>query len=265
MSGVNERQIGGRLPSHLGGRVALVTGAGHGMGRAHCLELARRGARVAVNGLEPRAAQETAGAVREQGGEAIALPADVSDRRAVEQAVRKLGETWNAIDIVVNNAGNVHSSTGLAETSDHEWRRTFGVHVDGAMYVTRACLPWLERSPAPRIILISSLWGQAGVGHSHAYCSAKGALIAFAKSLAKELGPKGICVNSVAPGGVHTRMVWDTMSAQEIEDEYRSIPLGRYADPEEISYLVAFLASDEAAFVTGQTLPINGGELIGGF
>lgn len=248
-------------------RVALVTGAGYGMGRAHCLELAAQGAVVGVNDLEADAAEGTAEQVRAAGGKALALPADVANRDDVEEIVRLFAEFAGGIDVLVSNAGTVHSSQTLADTDDDFWWRTFHVHVGGALNTARACLPWLERSASGRIILISSMWGQAGFDHSHAYCAAKGALIALSKSLAKELGPKGICVNNVAPGGVHTRMTAPPyVTEDEVREECeREIPLGRYAHPSEISHLVAFLASEQSGFITGQTLAINGGQSIGGF
>lgn len=249
------------------GQVALVTGAGHGMGRAHCVELAAHGAVVGVNDIDSDAVHATVERVQAAGGKAIALPGDVSDRQQTEGFVDRLATEAGGIDVLVSNAGTVHSSQRLADTDDEDWWRTFHVHVGGALNTSRACLPWLRRSDAARIIIISSMWGQAGFHHSHAYCAAKGALIALSKSMAKDLGPDGICVNNVAPGGVHTRMTRPPfVSEEEVAEECeREIPLGRYSEPEEISHLIAFLASRDSGFITGQTLGINGGQAIGGF
>lgn len=244
--------------------MALVTGGGHGMGRAHCLELARRGARVGVNDVNPATASEVAEEVIEHGGQAVSLPGDVADQGCVEDLVGQLTSLWDGLDIVVSNAGTIHSGTSLGDTDPAEWRRSFAVHADGAFHVCKASLPWLKKSAHGRIIIVSSMWGQAGPGHSHGYCSAKGALMAFAKNLAKELGPDLICVNAIAPGGVHTGMTAD-MTSEELQADYAIVPVGRYAGASEIAYLVAFLASDQAAFITGQTIPINGGHLIAGF
>lgn len=248
----------------LGGRVAIVTGAGHGMGRAEALELSRRGARVAILDIDEEAAQATAEEIRSVGSEASVFQGDVAAPDVTRQLVAEAVASWGRLDIVVSNAGVVHSGTGIVETTDEDWHRTFAVHVDGSFYLVRAAAPHLEASPAGRIILISSIWGQAGPGHSHAYCAAKGALLALAKNLARELAPFRICVNSIAPGGVMTRMA-KAQSTEEYELDVASIPLGRYADPSEIAVLVSFLASDAGAFITGQTVPINGGQLIGGF
>jgi NAD(P)-dependent dehydrogenase (short-subunit alcohol dehydrogenase family) len=253
------------VPSQdLNGRVAIVTGAGRGMGRAEAIDFARRGAKVAILDIDGPAARSTGEQIGISGGEAIVVEGDVAEPGVAPAAVAKVADTWGRLDIVVSNAGLIHSGVRISDTTDEEWRRTFAVHIDGAFHLVRAALPYLKASPAGRIILISSMWGQAGPGHSHAYCAAKGALIAFAKNLAKELGPDGICVNAVAPGGVLTRMA-EAQTTAEYEQDLASIPVGRYAAPEEIAPLVSFLASDAAAFMTGQTIPINGGQLIGGF
>jgi NAD(P)-dependent dehydrogenase (short-subunit alcohol dehydrogenase family) len=247
----------------LDGRVVLVTGAGHGMGRVHCCELARRGARVGVLDLDGDAARETAETVRAAGGEAHLLIADVTDRLAVEGRVEELTGATGALDAVVSNAGTIHATTGLADTDDADWARTIAVNVNGALNVCRAALPSLRRSDAPRIVLVSSMWAQRGPGFGHAYCAAKGALLAFGRNLAVELGPDGICVNSIAPGSVPTRMAAD-YGPEEIAEDSRSIPLGRWATAEEMSNVVAFLVSPESAYLTGQTIAVNGGQVITG-
>jgi len=245
-------------------RVAIVTGAGHGMGKSHAAELARNGARVAVLEIEGDAGAATADEINAKGGEAVAHAVDVADRVAVEQTVKAVADKWSRIDIVVSNAGTIHSATGLLETDDEDWHRTFAVHVDGCLYVTRAVMPWLVRSPAGRVIIVGSMWGQRGDGHSYAYAAAKGALMAFGRNLAAEFGPRGVCVNTISPGSVPTRMAADYTDADIAEDS-KSIPLGRWAEAQEISDLVAFLASDQSSYLTGQTIAINGGQVICGY
>ena len=247
-------------PLPLDGRVALVTGGGRGMGRAHCLELARRGARVAVVELDGDAARAVADEVEAAGGEALALAVDVTDRAAVEAAVARTAERWGRLDVVVSNAGLVNDETTLEQTDDDAWHRMLAVNLDGLLHVSRAALPWLRRSPAGRIVVISSSFALTPAGHSHAYMVAKGALLTFAKSLALELAPEGILVNAVAPGSIRTRMIPDP----ERELQLYPIPVGRLAEPEEVSTLVAFLAGDESSFVTGQVLSPNGGAAVVG-
>jgi len=248
----------------LGGRVALVTGGGSGLGRSHCLALAQAGAKVAILDVDLKAAHSTVDAVRAAEGDASAFEVDVADRAAVEQAVEATAARWDRIDIVVSNAGTIHSATGLLDTDDEEWHRSFAVHVGGCLNVTRASMPWIEKSPAGRVILVVSMWGQRGDGHSYAYVAAKGALMAFARNLAAEFGPKGVCVNTISPGSIRTRMAADYTDADIAEDS-KSIPLGRWAQASEISDLVVFLASDRSSYITGQTIPINGGQVIAGY
>jgi NAD(P)-dependent dehydrogenase (short-subunit alcohol dehydrogenase family) len=248
----------------LRGRVALVTGGGHGLGRSHSLALAEVGATVAVLDVDGEAAHSTVEAIETSGGEAAAFEVDVAQRGAVDEAVAATASRWGRIDIVVSNAGTIHSATGLLQTDDAEWERSLAVHVGGCLNVTRACMPWVQKSPAGRVIVVGSMWGQRGDGHSYAYVAAKGALMAFARNLAAEFGPKGVCVNTISPGSIRTRMAADYTDA-DIAADSNSIPLGRWAQASEISDLVVFLASDRSSYLTGQTIAINGGQVIAGY
>ena len=243
----------------LAGRVAVVTGGGRGMGRSHCELLAERGARVVVCDLDADVAEKAATAIRASGGQAVAHAADVGDRAACEALAAAAVGAFGGIDVLVHNAGRLPCMARLAETEDDAWHAQFAVSVHGPMYLTRAALPHLRRSAAPRVIFVSSQWGQVGPGHSHAYVAAKTAMLGLARNLALELAPDGILVNTLAPGTVRTRMVSDGAAAELAG----VIPLGRIAEPRELSYAVAFLASDEASFVTGQVVAVNGGALVG--
>lgn len=245
----------------LAGRVVLVTGAAHGMGKAHVTELVERGATVAALDLDAQALQA---AVAPLGDRVEAFTVDVSDAEAVRTAVDAFGERHGRIDAIVSNAGTIHADTGIADTEFADWKRTFAVHVDGALHLTQASLPWLRRSEAARIVLISSMWAQRGDGFGYAYCAAKGALLAFGRNLAVELGPEGILVNSLAVGSVLTRMAAG-YSQEDIDRDAERIAIGRWAEPSEVSHMVSFLVSTDSSFVTGQTIAVNGGQIIAGF
>lgn len=247
----------------LEGRVALVTGGGSGMGLSHCRELARRGAAVGVNDIADDACRMVSQAITLGGGKAVALPADVTDRRQVESIVESLAATFGGIDILVSNAGTIHADTGLLDTDEDDFWRTIKVNLGGCLNTSRACMPWLVKSPAPRIVVIGSTWGERGEGFGYGYVSAKGALMAFARNLAKEFGPERVLVNVVSPGSVPTRMAagW---TPEMIAEDCKGIPLGRWAETQEISNLVAYLASSESSYLTGQTISVNGGQVIRG-
>lgn len=244
--------------------VVLVTGAGQGMGRVHSLALARRGATVGVLDNEAQPASETCAQIESAGGRAIRLVVDVADRVRTEEAVAELHGRFGRLDAIVSNAGTVHTNAGLLDTDDEDWGRTIAVHVGGALNICRAGIPLLIHSPYPRVVIVSSMWAQRGPGFGYAYCAAKGALLAFARNLAVEFGPQGVCINAVTPGSVPTRMAAD-YGPEEIARDSLDIPLRRWGEAEEISELVCFLASPAASYMTGQTIAINGGQVIAGY
>jgi 3-oxoacyl-[acyl-carrier protein] reductase len=248
----------------LSGKCALVTGGSRGIGRAIGELLARAGARVAVNyHRDLEAANQAVAGIRAAGGEAMAIGGDVSDPAQARQLVRDVAAAWQRLDILVNNAGiwrEDEAGRGDLET----WDRTLGVNVRGAFLVTDAAVPHLEKEKGS-IVFISSTAGQRGeAGHS-AYASSKGALISYTKSLAVELGPRGIRVNCVAPGWVETDLTRDTLAdparRREIE---ASIPIGRVARPQDIAGAVLFLVSELAGHVQGEVLNVNGGSVLAG-
>jgi 3-oxoacyl-[acyl-carrier protein] reductase len=245
-------------------RTALVTGGSRGIGRACAELLAAAGARVAVNYRTDDAAAE--GFVRETraaGGEALALAGDVGRQEEARQLVRDVVAAWGRLDILVNNAGIWEEDEAGSGDLD-VWDRTFAVNVRGAHVVTDAAIPHIEREHGT-IVFISSTAGQRGESRHSAYAASKGALISYTKSLATELGPRGVRVNCVAPGWVETdmtdRALGDAESRAEIE---RSIPLGRVARPGDVAGAVLFLVSDLASHVQGEILNVNGGSVLAG-
>jgi NAD(P)-dependent dehydrogenase (short-subunit alcohol dehydrogenase family) len=241
----------------LQGRIALVTGGGSGIGRATALRLAQDGADGVVLDLNLEGARETVTRLEKLGRRGVALRADVtrSDevRAAVEQAARALGP----IDVLVNNAGLAWQATFL-EMPEQDWDRMLAVHLKGAYNCTRAVLPGMLERRWGRIVSLSSIAGLGGTGRSVAYATAKAALIGFTKSLAREVAPHGITVNAVAPGFIATPMTstWPADRRARVAEE---TPVRREGAPEDIAHAIAYLASEEASFVTGQILSPNGG------
>jgi 3-oxoacyl-[acyl-carrier protein] reductase len=244
----------------LTGRVAFVTGAGRGAGRAHARLLGQRGAAVAVADIDADVAASVAAEIIAAGGRALALGVDITDRDAAATAIRRTAQELGALDILVHNAGLMYSMKGLEETDLADFDRLIAVNVHAPMHLTRTALPWLRKSLAPRVIFINSQWGQVPDGHSYGYMVAKAAQLGLMKTLAKEFTREGILVNAITPGAILTRLV----PPEYVEAEQRSIPLGRLAHPEDIAFAVAFLASDESAFIAGQTIAVNGGALVVG-
>ncbi|MGW1841357.1 SDR family NAD(P)-dependent oxidoreductase [Streptomyces sp. NPDC001966] len=244
----------------LTGRAALITGAARGMGRAHALTLAGRGARVALADLDAAELAETAAVVEEAGGEAHTFTTDITSREGAEALVESAAAALGGLDILVHNAGLMFSMTGLADTDDADFDRLLAVNVRAPLYLTRAALPHLRRSAAARVVFVSSQWGQVPDGHSYGYMVSKAGQLGLMKTLAKEFAAERITVNAVTPGAVATRMV----PAENYEAEVAAVPVGRLAQPYEIAEAVAFLAADTGAFVTGQTIPVNGGALLVG-
>lgn len=243
--------------SDLHGKRIILTGGAQGMGREHALLLVERGARVAVVDLDAEAMAETERLVAEAGGTIRSYCSDVSDRAAVEALVADAVDAWDGIDGVVSNAGNIHTMERLEETDDDTFWRTFRIHVGGALNLARAAAPELKRSRSGRIVIVSSSWAQVPEGFGYGYSAAKGALLALMKNLAVEFGPHGVCVNAVTPGPVPTRMAAGKPQ-ERIDEESQSIPLRRWARVEEVSGLVAFLCSDDASYISGQTIGVNG-------
>ena len=239
-------------------RIALVTGASRGIGRAIATELAREGRAVCVNYLERRdAAEDLVRRLRAEGCQAMAVQADVADRRAVEAMVRAVEDAWGPVDLLVNNAGISHQGL-FQDTSDELWDRTLAVNLTGARNAIQAVLPAMLSEKRGCIVNISSIWGLRGASCEVAYACSKAAIVGLTRSLALEVAPSGIRVNAVAPGCIETDMVrvlGDETRAMLVEET----PLGRLGTPEDIAHAVAFLASEKASFLTGQILTADGG------
>ena len=248
----------------LDGKAALVTGGGRGIGRAVSVLFGRLGARVAVNYVrDEAAARQTAASVEQAGGQALAVRADVSVPDEAGRLVDAAVERFGALDIVVVSHG-IWTPAAIDRMTLEQWDETLRINLGGAFAVCHHASRRMIAQQAGTIILIASTAGQRGeAGYSH-YAASKGALIAFSHSLAAELAPHGIRVNTVAPGWVLTDMTRHVFDGPGAAEALRPIPLGRPATPEEIAGPVAFLASDLASYVWGEVLCVNGGAVMAG-
>jgi NAD(P)-dependent dehydrogenase (short-subunit alcohol dehydrogenase family) len=244
------------------GRVAIVTGAGRGIGRAIAERFASDGASVAVADLDDAAARETVSATEAAGGSALAIHADVTRPDDVAALVAATTDRFGRIDILVNNAG-ILRSTPAAKVSPEEWHLVIDANLTGSFLCARAAYPPLRDSGHGRIVNLASMAGRATstLGGVH-YTTAKAGVLGLTRHLAREWARDGITVNAISPGIVDTPMARGATDAARMADVLASIPMGRLADPAEIAALVAFLASDEAAYITGANVDIHGGELI---
>ncbi len=246
----------------LTGRVALITGAGRGMGRASAERIAAAGARVVVNDLDEARATEVADRLVSEGAEAMGVAADVSDAADVSRLVGTAREAFGGVDILVNNAG-VLRRTGILALEEDEWDLVLDVNLKGTYLCTRAVLPAMKEAGWGRVVNISSSAGRSvsTLGGPH-YTTAKAAVLGFTRAVAKEMAPFGITLNAVCPGLVNTEMVNEVITDAQTRAYADSFPIRRLAEPEEVAELVAFLASDRAAYITGASLDINGGDLM---
>lgn len=245
-------------------RVALVTGAASGMGRAHAARLAADGAIVAVQDVDSVNLDETVRMIARQGGVAVPYVFDISDVAAIDAMSADLLRHYSSIDIVVNNAG-IGVDRVIEDIDQAAFDRMIGVHVKGSFFCGRAAVPSMKKRKWGRIINVSSRWAQTGHVMASDYIAAKGAILGLTKAWAKELAPFGVTVNAIAPGGVWSRMVLENLGEEGVRREEREVPLGRWAQPDEIASTVAFLSSEEASFITGQVVSPNGGKTIVGF
>jgi 3-oxoacyl-[acyl-carrier protein] reductase len=249
------------LMQRLTDQVAVVTGAARGIGRGIASILGAEGARVVLCDVDAELAESTAAALREQGVDALAIATDVTDRTSVDAMAAHVLAECGRIDILAANAG-IYPSTELAALDDAVWNRVMDLNVTGAVRAVQACLAPMTARGYGRVVLTSSITGpvtgQPGFAH---YGASKAAMLGFMRSAAVELATIGITVNAVLPGNVQTPGFEDT-SEEHQRRMLSSIPMGRYASPEEIGWAVRFLASPEAGYITGQTLIVDGGQVL---
>jgi 3-oxoacyl-[acyl-carrier protein] reductase len=248
-------------------KVAVVTGAGSGIGQAIALAFAREGAKVVVNDIEEKRATQTAADIRAMGGEALDIAADISDSQQVKKMFAQLVGKYSTIDILVNNAGLLLAE-GITTMGDEQWKRMLAVHLDGTFYCTREAVAIMEPKGSGKIINMASIAATTGLAGATHYSAAKGGIMAFTKAAAKELIGSGIYVNALAPGFVDTPGLREPTGlegkdlAELIQAVYGKILLDRLGTPEEIASLALFLASDESSFMVGQVISPNGGQVI---
>ena len=239
-------------------KVALITGASRGIGRAIALQLAAEGAKVAINFAGNTAkAEEVKAEIESKGIEALLVQANVADSEAVDEMVKKVADTWGKIDILVNNAGITRDGL-LMRMKDADFDDVISTNLKGVYNCTKAVSKLMIKQRSGRIVNMASIVGITGNAGQTNYAAAKAGIIGFSKSAAKEFAARGITVNVVAPGFIETDMT-AVLSDNLKETMLKDIPLGRIGKPEDIAQAVKFLVSDEAAYITGQVLRVDGG------
>lgn len=242
----------------LDGRNAVVTGGGRGLGRAIATVLAAQGAAVAVWDVDRDGAERTVAEIGEAGGKAVAITGDVAEPAAVAAAAGRVREELGLVTILVNNAG-VTRYVPFVDLAEDDWDRMIQVNLKGPYLVTKQFVPGMLEAGYGRIINISSSSAQTGAPALAHYAASKGGVIGFTKALAMEFAGKGITVNNVPPGVVDTPLLREGFDPEEVA---KTLPMKRPGQPEDIAYAVAYLASEEAGYVTGQTLSVNGGRYL---
>lgn len=245
-------------------RVAVVTGGASGMGEATCHELGRRGHKVAVFDVNAQAAQRVTDELRAEGISAVAVAGDVSDRAAVDDAYAKVRSELGPIEILVTSAG-LFGFAPFEEITSESWTRIIEVNLTGTFHCCQAALPDMVASGWGRIVMISSSSAQRGSPFAAHYAASKGALLTLTKSLAREYANRGITVNNIPPSGIETPMQHQGQAAgflKSNEEIAANIPVGHLGTGDDIAAAVAFLCSEEAKFITGQTLGVNGGAVM---
>jgi 3-oxoacyl-[acyl-carrier protein] reductase len=241
----------------LDGKTAVVTGAAAGIGRAIARILAAEGARVALCDIDYENAEKTAEEIRSEGATAAAYEANVADWNSASEVAEKILAEFGAVDILVNNAGIVRDNL-IIRMSDSEWNEVLNVNLKGVFNFTKAFIPGMLRRRSGKIISISSVVGIMGNAGQANYAASKAGVIGFTKAMAKELAPRGINVNAVAPGFIKTKMT-EGLTEQQRSALLGRIPFSRFGEPEDVARSVLFLASELSDYITGQVLVVDGG------
>jgi 3-oxoacyl-[acyl-carrier protein] reductase len=241
-------------------KVAIITGAGRGIGRAIALQLAREGGSLACWDIDEQSAAQTAGEVKTMGRSALSSQVDVTELGQVTAAVEDVLKEFSHIDILVNNAGITRDNL-LARMSPQEWAQVLDVNLKGTFHCTKAVVRQMMKQRSGRIVNIASVVGLMGNPGQANYCASKAGIIGFTKAMAKELASRAITVNAVAPGFIDTEMT-KKLGDQSKENFLQAIPLRRLGTPEDVALVVLFLVSEDAGYVTGQVINVDGGLLM---
>lgn len=239
-------------------KVAIVTGAGQGIGKGIALELAKEGAKIVVSDINQKNIDKTVEEIKKLDSDAIGARADVSNSMEIEEMVKKTLKQFKTIDILVNNAG-IYPSKPLLETTENDWDKVLDVNLKGCFNCTKAVASVMTKQKGGKIVNIASIAG-AVVGYTNLahYCASKGGILGFTRSTALELAPHKINVNAIAPGAIRTPGT-EVTGEETLKQLEQMIPLNRLGEPEDIAKVVAFLASDDSNYITGQMIVVDGG------